>query len=179
MKKIIQTILVLAITNIIMSCGTFQKAVEIDSNTNYFPAKKNKIVNVIKDKPLENSLNKATLLVVNEEEYFENMGNNLSFFDSVLTYNNFDIAINKKESSDNTHSIKMPFVKSFSFFSLEIVKTKKEKNGWFAGLKLYDHQNKKVIFKNEIKLNLMWDGWTDQGTMFPLYNSLLDYLRKQ
>ena len=35
------------------------------------------------------------------------------------------------------------------------------------------------IYQNEIYVNLMWDGWTDQGTMYPLYNSLIDYLNKQ
>ena len=58
--------------------------------------------------------------------------------------------------------------------------TKVNKNGgWFAGLTLYDPKNAEMIFENEIKLNLMWDGWTDQGTMYPLFNSLLDYLREQ
>ena len=47
-------------------------------------------------------------------------------------------------------------------------------------LTIYNDPSKAdFIYQNEIYVNLMWDGWTDQGTMYPLYNSLIDYLNKQ
>lgn len=162
-----------------VSCGTYEKAVKVDSTTNYFPARKNKQVNVTIDNPFENKLNKPTLLVVPDADYFKEMGDNLNFFDTVMTLQNFNMAIEKKEFISNSSNVKTLFVRYFSIYSLESIELKKINKRWYTGLKLYDHQNKKILFKNEVKLNLMWDGWTDQGTMFPLYNSLLDYLRKQ
>lgn len=96
-----------------------------------------------------------------------------------MTLQNFNMAIEKKYFIPNSSNVKAIFIRYFSIYSLESIELKKINKRWYTGLKLYDHQNKKIPFKNEVKLNLMWDGWTDQGTMFPLYNSLLDYLRKQ
>ena len=113
------------------------------------------------------------------------MGKNLDYFNEVLTYDQFQNEIVKNDLSEKILSLsdKVGLNRAYKYYKpfviLDLTKIQKPNDGWYAGLKLYDPSKADIIFQNEIKLNLMWDGWTDQGTMFPLYNSLLDYLRKQ
>ena len=113
------------------------------------------------------------------------MGTNLSFFDTVMTYDQFQTAIVQKGLSDKIPSLsdKVGLNRAYEhyrpFVLLNLTKVQKPGDGWFAGLTLYEPKRAEIIFQNEIWLNLMWDGWTDQGTMFPLFNSLLDYLRNE
>ena len=169
---------------VISSCGTFEKATTLNPETNYFPAKEKKKCTVLK----EISVNADTLkilLVVPTSNYWLEMGKNLDYFESVLTYDQFQSEIVKKGLSDQIPSLaeKVGLNRAYNLYKpfviLNITKVKKTGNSWYAGLTLYDPNRADIIFQNEIWLNLMWDGWTDQGTMFPLFNSLLDYLRKQ
>lgn len=167
-----------------VSCGTFEKATTINTQTNYFPAKRNKNPTILIDKPTNPDTLKM-MLVVPSTDYWLAMGKNLNYFDKVLTYDQFESEIVKKGLSDQIPSLsdKVGLNRAYKinqpFVILNLTKVNKPGDGWFAGLTLYDPKSAEIIFQNEIWLNLMWDGWTDQGTMFPLFNSLLDYLRKQ
>jgi len=170
---------------LLTSCGTFEKAAMMNPSTNYFPSKDNKqkSVIVLKKIPVDADTLK-TLLVVPTTDYWLQMGQNLKYFEKVLTYDQFQSAIVKEELSEKIPNVsdKVGLNRAYNvykpFVILNLTKVKKG-NGWFAGLTLYDPNRAETIFENEIWLNLMWDGWTDQGTMFPLFNSLLDYLREQ
>lgn len=167
-----------------ISCGTFEKATTINTQTNYFPAKKGKIPTILIDKPINPDTLKM-MLIVPSTDYWLTMGRNLNYFYNVLTYDQFESEIVKKGLSDQIISLsdKVGLNRAYKinqpFVILNLTKVNKHGYGWFAGLMLYDPKSAEIIFQNEIWLNLMWDGWTDQGTMFPLFNSLLDYMRKQ
>ena len=167
------------------SCGTFEKATKMNPNTNYFDAKKKKQESVVVLKKVPVDADKLkTLLVVSTTDYWLQMGQNLNYFNEVLTYDQFQSAIVREGLSEKIPNVsdKVGLNRAYNIYKpfviLNLTKVKKE-NGWFAGLTLYDPSRAETIFENEIWLNLMWDGWTDQGTMFPLFNSLLDYLREQ
>lgn len=161
------------------ACGTTQKATTLNPQTKYFPAKTHKVPTVLIDEPT-NAANLNKMLLVPNTDYWLAMGKNLNFFDTVLTYEQFEQELVKKglstqifDLADNTS------ITNQSFMVLNMTSIMKPKNRLFAVLTLNDSRNNEIIFQNEIRLNLLWDGWTDQGTMFPLLNSLLDYLRKQ
>ena len=174
---------VILISVITSGCGSFNKATTVSSTTNYFPAKKNKNAKTLIDIPV-NADTLRTLLVVPESEYSLTMGKNLDYFNEVIYYSELQKRIIQNDLQDKVPSLSdlvglnNAAIHYKPFVILETTKKKKD-NGWYAGLRLYDPKRAETIFENEIYLNLMWDGWTDQGTMFPLYNSLLDYLRKQ
>ncbi len=167
------------------SCGTFEKATTQNSESNYFPAKKKKqeSVIVLKEIPV-NADTLKTLLVVGSTDYWHDMGENLNYFDEVFTYEQFQTAIVREGLSEKIPSLsdRVSLNRAYNLYKpfviLNLTKVKKE-GGWYAGLTIYDPKRAETVFENEIWLNLMWDGWTDQGTMYPLFNSLLDYLRKQ
>ena len=189
------------IVSSLMSCGTFNETTLLDESTNYFPAKKNKNVNILRIKKVNPDTLKM-LLVVPNDEYSLQMGKNLQYFNEVII--DYELIrkaskylIDKPHLKTNTNSVLLQSNKENDplntiepdsylhaygqhnpYVYLQLTKRKK-KDGWYAGLLLYDFNHGNCIFENEIKLNLMWDGWTDQGTMYPLYNSLLDYLRNQ
>ena len=185
MKNIKNIEFLVIATILLSSCGTFEKAVKLNTDSNYFPSKKKKqeSVVVLKEIPV-NADTLKTLLVVSNTDYWIEMGKNLDYFDEVLTYEQFQTAIIREGLSNKIPNVsdRVGLNRAYNLYKpfviLNLTKVKKE-GGWFAGLTIYDPNRAETIYENEIWLNLMWDGWTDQGTMFPLFNSLLDYLRKQ
>lgn len=173
------------IITFVYGCGSFEKATTLNPSTNYFPAKKNKQPTVLKEIAVPKDSLRSFLLVVPSTDYWLKMGTNLNYFDTVMTYDQFQTSIVQNELTDKIPSLsdKVGLNRAYEYYRpfviLNLTKVQKPGDGWFAGLTLYDPKRAEVIFQNEIWLNLMWDGWTDQGTMFPLFNSLLDYLRKE
>ena len=185
MKNYLKKIAITAVVvTLICGCGSFEKATTLDPSTHYFPAKMNKQVTVLKEIAVSKDSLKPSVLVVPSTDYWLRMGTNLNYFDTVMTYDQFQTSIVKKGLTDKIPSLsdKVGLSRAYKhyrpFVILNLTKVQKPGGRWFAGLLLYDPKRAEVIFQNEIWLNLMWDGWTDQGTMFPLFNSLLDYLRK-
>lgn len=180
MKILLNGLLVL----LLCSCGTFSKVSKLDTQTNYFPARQNHIPKVLINKTVNYDSLKNILVVLLDDDYWFKMGKNLEYFDSVMSVEHFKVSLKQAGLSDkvpiqfdpaNFHTLYdlyQPFV------MLDLTKVRKG-DDWYAGLVLYDPGRSEIIFQNEIWLNLRWDGWTDQGTMYPLFNSLLDYLRKQ
>ncbi|WP_291135514.1 hypothetical protein [Flavobacterium sp. UBA7663] len=180
MKKIIFLLLIITLT----SCGTFNKTSKIDEKTGLFPAKKNKIVTILKDEVVKRDTLKKLIIVPNDEYSIE-MTKNLNYFDKILTFEEFQKDIISKKLDDKIPSVsdriglKNAYKHYGPFVILHFSKERKSNNELFAGLSLYDPNKADFIYQSEILVNLMWDGWTDQGTMYPLFNSLIDYLNKQ
>ncbi|WP_158961728.1 hypothetical protein [Myroides fluvii] len=168
------------------SCGTYEKAKPLDASTHYFPSKvkDQERVIVLKEIPLSADTLKSVLLTT-DEIYWSTMGKNLNYFDEVLTVSELQQKlIQRGVSTDQVdlakgiglqavHDLYKPYV------ALGLEKYQLENGKWHAWMYLYDPKREETIYECAIPLNLMWDGWTDQATLFPLFNSLLDYLRKQ
>ena len=176
---------VVFIIMLLTSCGTFEKVTTLNLNTNYFPAKvkKQELVKVLKKVSI-NADTLKTLLVVPTSDYWLQMGQNLNFFNEVLTDDQFESAIVKAGLSEKVFTVydKMGLHRAYNIYKPFVIlsQTKENKKGrWYAGLTLYDPKSAETIFENEIYVDLIWEGWTDQVTTYPLLNSLLDYLREQ
>ena len=164
-------------------CGTHEKVTTL--NTNYFPTKmkKQELVKVLKKISI-NADTLKTLLVVPTSDFWLQMGQNLNYFNEVLTDDQFESAIVKAGLSDQIFTVydKMGLNRAYNAYKPFVIlsQTKVRKKGrWYAGLTLYDPKSAEMIFENEIWVDLVWVGWTDQVTTYPLLNSLLDYLREQ
>ena len=107
---------------------------------------------------------------------------NLNFFDEVMTKDQFEDAIIKAGFADDVVSIRnkiglhkaamlfRPFVLLEHFYG---------KNSFVEGFRLYDPKTEKIAFENEMNIGFFSMPAGDQRRYFPLYNSLLEYLRKQ
>jgi len=175
--------LTILIATTITSCGTFEKATTLNSDTGRFPAK-NKTVTILK-KVSVNADTLKTLIIVPNTPYWREMTKNMKYFKEVMTFAELQKDIIAKGLTDKipTISDRIGLNNAYKYYRpfviLNMTKEQKPGKGWYAGLTLYDPGKADYIFQNEIWLNLMWDGWTDQGTMYPLFNSLLNYLHEQ
>lgn len=184
-NNLVKYAVITSIIILIYGCGSLEKAVTLNPSTNYFPAKKNKQTIVLKNVEVDKEALKSFLLVVPTSDYWLEMGTNLNHFDTVMTFEQFQTTIVQEGLTDKILSVSdmvglnRAYKHYRPFLLLNLATEQKDTGGWYTGLTLYDPERAEVVFQNEIKLNLMWDGWTDQGTMFPLFNSLLDYLRNE
>jgi hypothetical protein len=171
------------IAMLVTSCGTFEKVTTLNSTTGRFPAK-TKTVTILK-KTIVNADTLKTLIIVPDTPYWIEMSKNMKYFNEVMTFSELQKDIIAKGLTDKipTVSDRIGLNNAYKYYRpfviINITKVQKPGKGWYAGLTLYDPGKADYIFQNEIWLNLMWDGWTDQGTMYPLFNSMLDYLNQQ
>lgn len=177
-----QLLKILLFSLIFISCSSL-KPKKIDSKSNYFPSKNNKNVVVIVNKKVDPQRLKTLLIVPNSDYYLE-LGKNLNFFNQVMTFSQLEDEIIKAGLAEDVGTISNKLGLSIAskklkpFVILHTTQKHKPKLGLYRSIILYDPQKGENIFENEIKINLMW-GRSDKRTIYPLYNSLLDYLRNQ
>ena len=154
------------------------------SKSERFPTKGHKEVTILKRINVNADTLKTLLIVPNNTSWIE-IGKKLNYFKEVRTFLEFQKDIIAKGLSDKIPSISdkiglynayvnyKPFVILIN--SSEDLKTQ----GFRTRLSLYDPLRSDMIFKNEVRLNLMWEGYSDKKILYPLLNSLMDYLNEQ
>ncbi|MCX6256400.1 MAG: hypothetical protein NTW49_00630 [Bacteroidia bacterium] len=165
------------------SCGTYMRSTTLDPITNYFPADRNETATVITNIPV-NADTLKNLLVVSKEYFWLEMGKNMNFFKEVITLSELENQIIKNNLQDKviTISDKLGLKRAYEYYKPFVYLTftnLERRDGFFAGIILYNPNKAEIIFKNEILINKNSNTWSDQSTLYPLFNSLLDYLREQ
>jgi|GEM_PF-6641638 len=152
--------------------------------SNLFPAKGGKKVTILKRTDVDADTLKTLLVVSNDSSWRETV-KRMNYFNEVMTMADLQKDIIVKGLTDKVPSISdriglynaslhyKPFV--ILILSSEDLKAK----GFYTRLSLYDPMRFDMIFKNEVRLNLMWEGYSDQKVLYPLLNSLVDYLGDQ
>ncbi|WP_163717721.1 hypothetical protein [Mangrovibacterium lignilyticum] len=181
-KKLLLGVIVLLFN----SCAT-QYSANLNPKTNYFNTNvfndHKKRVTVITDLDVHADSIRHLLIVPNESHL--EIAKNLDFFHDLMTFEQFEDAIIQAGLADEIKSIRnrtglhQAAILFRPFVVLEHVGSGFGLNSR-NGFRLYDPLNEQVIFENEMR-----EGPFDPSTptpinsYFPLYNSLLDYLRKQ
>jgi len=164
------------------SCGTVGKVTSLNPNTGRFPAKK-KTVTII-SKTSVNADTLKILVIVPDTPYWIGMVQNMKFFNEVMTMDELEKDIIRKGLTEQIPTISdyNGLKKAYKYYKpfVILMPTKEEKSNGrcYAGFVLFDPSRVANVFQNEIRLNRFW-GVNDQGTMYPLFNSLLDYLTEQ
>ena len=175
-------LLVICIVIIFSSCGTMGEATRTDIKTGHFPT--NRTATLVRSKWVNKDTLKK-LLVVPNLDFWYTMGQNLNYFEEVMTYSDFQKNIIAKGLGDSIPSIsdQIGLNRAYKFYRpfvvLSALITKENSIGKEFRLTLYDPSKVETIFENKIWVNNLWLRFTDQNTFFPLCNSLLDYLRAQ
>ncbi|MEI6091275.1 MAG: hypothetical protein WCR42_12545 [bacterium] len=165
------------------SCGSLGKVTTLNPNTGRFPAKK-KTINII-NKTSVNADTLKTLIIVPDTPYWIGMVQNMKFFNEVMTMDELEKDIIKKGLTEqiptlsNYNGLKKAYKYYKPFVIIMLTEEKKSNGSWYVGFELFDPSRVDKIFQNEIHINQIWSDWTDRGTMYPLFNSLLDYLTEQ
>lgn len=158
---------------------------EVQSNSELFPTKGHKEITILAKKRISADTLKKRLLIVPNHFSWVQIGRELNYFKEVMTMAELEKEIiargltNKIPSMSgriglyNAYIHYKPFV--ILIMSNEDLKTK----GFRTRLSLYDPFQSEIIFKNEVRLNLMWEGYSIEKVLNPLLNSLANYLNEQ
>lgn len=170
---------------IVASCVSCIESRFINSNTNYFDANKHVKVTVITDISVNADTLKSLLVVPYHDYYFE-MGKNLGYFNEVMTYLQFENKILELGDTLDLRYLepdKLKLHKAATLYKPFVIMNEPnlqsdENDDFIAGLKVYDPLRGETIFENKVftKKALLLN---NKKILFPLYNSFLDYLRKQ
>ena len=162
---------------LLISCKSIPLEAKLDPQTNYLYADNRDIEVITKISFAKDSL--KHLLIVPNEAHLE-VGKTLNFFNEVMTRDQFEDAIIKAGFVDDVETFRnrksqhkaavvyRPFVILEQFYE----------GSSFEGLRLYDPIGERIIFENKMGTQI-FGVYPDIRRLFPLYNSLLDYLRKQ
>lgn len=162
---------------LLISCKSIPLEPKLDPKTNYLYAE-NRDVEVLKEISFPADSLKHLLIVQNHADL--EVGMTLNFFNEVMTRDQFEDAIIKSGFADVVESFRnrkgqhkaavlyRPFVLLEQFYE----------GSKYEGLRLYDPIGKRIIFENKMTTQI-FGSYPDIRRFFPLYNCLLDYLRKQ
>ena len=157
-----------------------------DPNTKHFPANENKKPKVITALKM-NRDTLESLVVVPDGTYWKEMVSNMNYFDEIMTGEEFQQNIIKKGLADkiqSTSSIGLNkayrFYRPFTILNVQKGKTKSgEEAANTYSMTLYDPKNAVVVFRSTISYNYWTDSVSAKNIMFPLFNTLIDYLNEQ
>jgi hypothetical protein len=180
--KILITCYSTLLTIALCSCGTIGKVTTLNPKTGRFPANDNEVT--ILKKVSVNADTLKSLIIVPNTQYCLEMVKNMKYFNEVMTLAQLQDTIIAKGLTDKIPSVsdKIGIKRAYQYFKPFVIMSfnqdKKELN-WYTRLELYDPNKNELIFQNEIWVDMMWSGTTDKATLYPLFNSFLDYLLEQ
>ena len=109
----------------------------------------------------------------------------MNFFKEVMTMADLQKDIIAKGLSDKIPSISdriglhNAYIHYKPFVILNISSEDLMTQGFHTRLSLFDPMRSDIIFKDDVRLNLMWEGYSDKKVLYPLLNSLVDFLNEQ
>ncbi|MEI6091276.1 MAG: hypothetical protein WCR42_12550 [bacterium] len=163
----------------LVSCDTYDKVTTLNPKTGRFNAYNVNVKITTASKANTDTLKK--LIIVPNSSYWIGMVKNMNYFDEIMTFSDMDMDITKKGLADKIPSLtdKIGLNRAYNlyrpFFVLYFTQELKN-NQLYFGLALYDPGKVETIFENKVFVNHSVLDRTDQKTMYPLFNSLLDYL---
>ncbi len=177
-----RTLILIFLIVILVACESVRPVSKINKTTNYFPITINNKALVLREVAVDVDSLKNLLVV---DEYFVEMGNNLEFFKAVKTEEQFFSEISRSSlakkipnftSNEGLYNLAQIYP---SFVILYFSSDKKPNGDVSTVLSLYYPKLGNIVFQSEIDVNLREDNKQEQAALNQLFNSLLDYLRKQ
>lgn len=149
-----------------------------------FPTQGRKQVSILK-KVKVNADTLKMLLVVPNSNMWVIWGKKMNYFNEVMTIADFQKNIIAKGLTNKIPSIsdRIGLYNAYINYRPFVILGESSKDlgtkGYRVRLSLYNPMRSDFIFQNEVRLNLMWEGYTDLRVLYPLFNSLADYLNEQ
>lgn len=165
-------------------CKTTSKATELNPNSKRFPAKSYKAVTVLKRINVGADTLKTLLIVPTQDSWIE-LGKKINYFKEVMTIVDLQKDIiakgltNKIPTISDRIGLYNACINYKPFVILNLSVRDLGTAGVRTRLSIYDPIRSDITFQNEVRLNLMWEGYTDQKVLYPLLNSFVDYLNEQ
>jgi hypothetical protein len=176
MKKILFALLVLSF---LTACSSL-KVAQIDPTTGYFPSKK--FATVVKSTKVDLDSMKD-LILVPDGDFEKGQIKNIGYFGKIITFDDLEKAIIKADLTEQVPSVRDRIglnkaAKAYKKFLWLRFDTRRDGNKTFAQYILTDPITLEDIFIAEQYLDYVWAGVNDQNTWYPLFNSLVQYIKE-
>lgn len=176
MKKILCTI---AVTLFLTACSSL-KVAELDETTGYFPS--SKFAPVVKSEKVDLDSMKGVVLVP-DADFEKGQIINIGYFDKVITYTELEKMVIKNNLTEKIPTIDgliglNKVAKEYKPFLWFRYDTRRDGNDAYAQYILTDPLTLEDIFITEMYLDFVWAGVNDQSTWYPMYNSLVRYIKE-
>lgn len=159
---------------------TQMKVAEVDPKTGYFPTTVK--ASVLTSKPIDLDAKKSLLLIPNQD-FVKGQIANVKYFDEIMTFADLEKRIVQANLSDKVPSVRERIgvsnaarhYKPFLWFRYERKGEGRDQRGQFI---LTDPLTMEDLFVTETALDYVWAGVNDQNNWYPMFNSLIDYIRQ-
>jgi hypothetical protein len=128
---------------------------------------------------------KKSLILVTAGDFVKGQTKNIGYFDEVIDLDELQTRIVKAGLSNKVPTVTAEdkisvhnaakHYRPFLWLKFDI--RGEEHDNRFAQFKLIDPRNLEEIFITEIHLDYFWKGVNDQATWYPLFNSIIDYIK--
>ncbi len=161
------------------ACSTYNKVVQIDKTTGYFPT--NKSATVVKS--IDRNLDAFKgLILVPTGGFTRDMVTNIGYFDKVITFEDLEVILVQENLADTVPSLDNKLgvnkaAKAYQQFLWLRWDSRREENNRYSQLILTDPISLEDIFIGETYVDVVWNGVSDQANFYPMMNALVDYIK--
>jgi hypothetical protein len=176
----VKKLVALAALMVVVSGCTSMKVAPVDPNTGYFPSQKKGAVVV--NKPMDLDANKDLIVVANSE-FLTGQLRNINYFGEVITIEELQKRIIAAGLTDKVPTIQdriglsnaAKYYKPFLWLRFNV---RGEQPSQYAQFILTGPATSEDYFLTETKLDYLWTGVNDQHNWYPMFNSLIDYIKQ-
>jgi hypothetical protein len=179
MKKVYYLI-TLTVVLLISSGCTNMKVSALDPATGYLPTTQK--ATVVKSTPFAID-DLRTMILVPTDPFLKNQTIAIGYFHKVIDFNELEKAIIQNDLSDTIPSIQnriglsKVYDEYLPFLWLRI-SARRQGTSQYAQIILTDPDSMEEIFVAERYIDYLWTGVNDQYIWYPLFNSLIDYIKE-
>ena len=163
---------------ILSACSSF-KIAEVDPATGYFPGESQAPVILNKAMDLDQ---RNSLILVPTSDFSENQIKNINYFKEVITIEDLEKIIITNDLGDQIPSVRERIglsqaAKKYKPFLWLRYVIKGSGNSRYAQFILTDPLTSEDYFITETHLDYAFTGVNDYNNWYPMYNSLIDYIK--
>jgi len=174
MKRILVLLIIAGLT----ACGTVGEVTTRQEDGKF---KASKEAEVVISKPFDLDSHKS-LLVVPNGKYMLGMSENIGYFDKVMKFEDFEMAIIKDNKQEEVGplsgkiGLSNAYRKYKPYLYIRFARNKDKAN--YLQLKLINPNTAEELFVAETYMDYIWVGVNDRNTFNPLFNAFVNYIKE-
>lgn len=162
-------------------CGTYQTVAAVDTSTGLLPTTVQ--ATVIKSEKMDLDTRKELLVFPGDSDFVINQIKEIGYFDTVLDKEALEAAIIKADLVSEVPTVEgllglnnaSKKYKPFLFIDFE---SRTQGTNQYLQLVLTDAVTMEEVFRSERYLDYVWEGVNDRNAYYPLFNSLIVYIKE-
>ena len=170
--------------SLLFTCVCYKLKSQSVDTSKLFPTQGHKQISILKTINVNADSLKMLLVVPNSNTWLI-WGKKLNYFNEVMTIADFEKNIIAKGLTEKIPGIsdRIGLYKAYVNYRPYVILSNTTKaigtKRYQIRLNLYDPKRADLIFQNEVEVNLLWESYSDLKILYPLFNSLVDFLNRQ